>query len=86
MTFRWSLTTTCRDAASFQPDPPHADAAIETDSLAVRPATTPDRNLSLAPYCSYSKSFILGDGPIYHSIDHCEYRVGQKSDATNSCP
>ena len=34
-----------------KPDPPHADAAIETDSLAVRPATTPDRNLSSAPYC-----------------------------------
>jgi len=34
-----------------QSDPPHADAAIETDLPAVRPATTPDRNLSRAPYC-----------------------------------
>ena len=33
-----------------QPDPQAADAAIETDSLAARPATTPDSNLSRAPY------------------------------------
>ena len=48
MTFRWSLSS--RSVIS-QSDPPHADAAIETDLPAVRPATTPDRNLSRAPYC-----------------------------------
>ena len=37
---------------AFAPDSPDTDAAIATDSMAVRPPTTPDRNLSRASYCT----------------------------------
>ena len=36
---------------AFASDSPAADATIATDSPAVRQPTTPDRNLSRAPYC-----------------------------------